>query len=209
MARNRSIYMGPNSTAKLPSIGQVNTDWEVLMNVYGTAYDSIDNVMLTRDPKKLDAATINELKGRFFILKSLAKKHSPQKLDTIKKIEQIAYQNARGSISDDTAHKKIRFIIHQQKMSNALLDNVERKIDAAQGRAQGNMFNFGNINNNKNNTHPLAQFMKDQQKLTHRKSQNKKRGPTQPLFASPTKKHKPLLQFFEPPKQKKEPKRRR
>lgn len=173
--------MGPNSTAGIFSKGEIDTDWEVLMNVYGTAYDSLDGMMLTKDPHKLDQATINEVKGRFFILKKLAKKHCPQKLETIKRIEQITYDNIKGKISDPVAQNKIRSIIHQQRMSNSLLDGVELKINIAQGMAQ-------TIPQQKNNfAYPIAQFMKQNPPKQTKQKQPKynNKGLFAPFF-SPT-----------------------
>ena len=177
--------MGPGSTAGIFAQGEIDTNWEVLMNVYGTAYDSLDGVMLTRDPHKLDPATINEAKGRFLILKQLAKKHCPEKLEIVKRIEQITFEIIRGNISDADAQNKIRTIIHQQRISNPLLDSIEFKINMAQGAAQGNMFNL-----NKKDTfiNPLAQFMKQtQQKPKKAAPSKRKEGLLIPSFPSPRK----------------------
>lgn len=184
--KNKRVNMGSNSTAGIYSRGEINTDWEILMNIYGTAYDSLDNVMLTRDPHKLDPATVNELKGRFLILKQIAKKHAPEKVETIKKIERISIDNVQGRISDQQARQQIRSIIHQQRVPNPLLDNIEYKIDAAQGIAQHPA---------KNVTHPLTQFMQQSffPKTPANKQTKKKRGPTntsivKPLFNVPSRK---------------------
>ncbi len=165
--------MGPGSTAGIFAQGEIDTDWEVLMNVYGMAYDSLDGVMLTRDPHKLDPATINEVKGRFLILKQLAKKHCPEKLETIKRIEQITFENVRGNISDADAQNKIRSIIHQQRISNPLLDSIEFKINIAQGAAQGDIFNS---NQKDSFINPIAQFMKQTQQKPKKASSSRKEG---------------------------------
>lgn len=198
--------MGPGSTAGIFAQGEIDTDWEVLMNVYGTAYDSLDGVMLTRDPHKLDPATINEAKGRFLILKQLAKKHCPEKLEIIKRIEQITFENIRGNISDADAQNKIRSIIHQQKISNPLLDNIEFKINMAQGIAQGNMFNF---NKKDSFINPIAQFVKQtQQKPKKAASSKRKEGSLIPSFPSPRKRERlpTVADFFkQQPKGQKQP----
>jgi len=180
--KNKQVYMGPNSTAGIFTQGKVDTDWEVLMNLYGTAYDSLDGQMLTQNPKRLDKATINEVKGRFLVIKNIAKKHAPQKLETIRKIESITISNIKGNLSDKVALDRIKIIIHQNSRTpNQMLQNVEHKINIAQGMSQRqNDFN-----------NPFSNLMQQQKP----KSNGKKRTPT-PLFAISNKEKKTLGDLF-------------
>ena len=175
MPKNKRVYMGPNSTAGIFSRGAINEDWEVLMNVYGTAYDSLDGVMLTRDPGRLDKATVMEVRGRFLILKKLAKKHCPSKLHKIERIEQICLGNIRGHNTDAQAHAQIRQLTaSDRKINNPLLNGIEAKVNAAQSQAN---FNF---------THPIANLMKQT-------NHTKKRGGTH------NRRHNNISPFFKPP----------
>ncbi len=50
MKRNRNVYMGRHSTAKLPAVGSIDSDYEILQNIFATSYDTLDNKLLTRQP---------------------------------------------------------------------------------------------------------------------------------------------------------------
>jgi hypothetical protein len=140
MKKNRNIYMGPKSTAKLPVRGRVDEDWEILLNTFATAYDAANNIMLTRSPGVFDPATDRELRGRFAILKLLAKKHSPDKLNAIKYLEKLSLDNLHGKLPDRVFLQKVREVCRKEGLRQDLINQAERNINAAErATRQSNM----------------------------------------------------------------------
>jgi len=81
--------MGSDSVAGIKSDDKINEDWEILLNIYATAYDATNDVMLTHNPGVYDETTIQEVRGRFLILHKLCNKYAPNLKDEIKQIEKM------------------------------------------------------------------------------------------------------------------------
>lgn len=129
----RRVYMGADSIAGIPiENNDVNTDWEILLNLYATAYDSLDGIMLTNTQGVYDEATINEVKGRFLILYKLARKYAPEVKDEIKEIGNIVVNNLKNKISDKDALKRMRKILIKNGIPLDKIKEVEYMIDNAQ-----------------------------------------------------------------------------
>ena len=124
--------MGANSTAKLPTRGKVNEDWEILMNTYAVAFDALNRFMLTRQPGKYDPTTLREIHGRFAILKLLARKYAPHKLKAIEKLEQLTKAHFKGQISDRQFLAQIRTVTVRHGLNPQLVMLAEHHINAAE-----------------------------------------------------------------------------
>jgi len=132
--KKKNVYMGiERSVAGIPTHGKVNEDWEILANIYATAYDEINGQLLTRIPHKYDKATIKEIKSRFRVLKLLAKKYAPHLLDEIQYIEKLTLANAQGRISDREFLERLRSYIISRGLDPKLVALIELKINQAEG----------------------------------------------------------------------------
>ena len=60
MRKHKNIYMGSDSTAKLPIFGRVDTGNEIALNAIATAYDSLNSKMLTRQLGLYDETSLIE-----------------------------------------------------------------------------------------------------------------------------------------------------
>ena len=155
---NKNIYMGPFSTAKLPAQGKINEDWEILLDTYATAYDSVNNIMLTRTPGAFDPTAEREILGRFAVLKILAKKYKPSKIPVINKLEKLALDNFRGKISDKQYLRLLREITRKEGLNQELIMLAERNIDAVE-RMQAP---FKKINNYQKHVSPVQDLFRPQ-----------------------------------------------
>lgn len=129
---NRNIYMGPKSTAKIPIFGKVDTCPEICLNVIATAYDALNDIMLTRQSgvyTKTNPATIN---GRFTVLKGLAKKYAPDRLIVINQIQKIVMDNYHGKISYNDALNKIKMVYDRNNIDPGLLNTAIFHINQAE-----------------------------------------------------------------------------
>lgn len=97
--RNKNIYMGNNSTARLPIVGKVDTGNEICLNAMATAYDALNNKMLTRQMGVFDNTTLTEINSRFSILRMLARKHAPNKIVVVNKIYNVIRDHFKGHLS--------------------------------------------------------------------------------------------------------------
>lgn len=132
--RKRNVYMGVGvSTAGIPTRGKVDEDWELLLNTYATAYDAINNKMLTRIPGKFDPTTKKEVRGRFRILKFLARKYAPHLLDEIAYLEKLSIAHLEGKLSDREYLQRLRNYMISKGISPKLIHLVEMKINEAEG----------------------------------------------------------------------------
>lgn len=132
-----NIYMGLNSQAKIQAQGKVNTDKEILANTYSTAYDSINQWMLSKTGK-LEKTTDSEIRGRFLVLQLLCKKYAPNKKNFIFTIEKLALANNKGQISDKQYLNNLRFLARQEGLPTSVLDRIEYKIDTAEKLSKNN-----------------------------------------------------------------------
>lgn len=129
----KNIYMGSDSVAGIQVNGKVDEDWEVLINIYATAYDAINNdTMLTHTPQKYDEATIQEVNGRFAVLYKLVNKYAPHLRDEIRQIHELTIKNLKGKISDRQMLSELRKICRRNGVSEHILNEIEAKIDAAE-----------------------------------------------------------------------------
>ena len=130
---NKNIYMGANSTAGILTHNKVDEDWEILMNIYATAYDAVNNeIMLTRMPQQYDEATVQEVNGRFAVLYKIVKKYAPHLKDEIQQIHKLTIKNLKGEISDRKMLAELRKICRRNGVSEHVLNEIEAKIDAAE-----------------------------------------------------------------------------
>jgi len=132
MKRHKNVYIGPDSTAGILIHGKENEDWEILLNTYATAFDSLNNIMLTRVPGRFDPTTEREIRGRFWVLKRLAKKYAPETLPAIEQLEKLSLLHLQGKISDADFLRRIRSIVRKYGLSEELIDYVESRIQAAE-----------------------------------------------------------------------------
>ena len=128
----RNIYMGAKSTAKLPIFGKVDTCPEICLNVIATAYDALNDIMLTRQSgvfTKTNPATIN---GRFTVLKGLAKRYAPDRLIVINQIHKIVMDNYHGRITFNDALNKMQLVYNQNNIDPGLLNTAIFHISQAE-----------------------------------------------------------------------------
>jgi len=130
--KHKNVYMGKDSTAKIPIKGKVNSRTEILANTYATIYDSLNNKMLTRTEGKYRKTTVKLIKGRFFVLKMLAKKHQPKLVGTIDKLEDLTIAYRQGKINKRELLQKVRKILKSKGLPPRTMKLIEQKIKAAE-----------------------------------------------------------------------------
>ena len=130
--KHKNVYMGKDSTAKIPKVGKVDAKWEILANTYATIYDALNNKMLTRIEGKFRRTTVKLIRGRFFVLKMLAKKHQPKLVGTIDKLEDLTIAYRKGKISKRELLQKVRKILKSRGLSPRTMRLIEQKIRAAE-----------------------------------------------------------------------------
>lgn len=130
-----NIYMGKNSVAGIPTRGKVNTDKEILLNTYATAYDSINKFMLDNNARKLERTDKRTIVGRFAILSLLCKKHCKHKLPLVNRLRNLALSHSDGKMNDLQYLREIRNVSRQHGVNASFLDMVEAKINSAEARA--------------------------------------------------------------------------
>ena len=129
MARN--VYMGPNSRAKIPVRGKVDTYLEILANAYATAFDAHDGWLLTRrGPQK--RATIQTINGRFHALRILARKSAPRALPVIQHLHNAVVAYLQNHISARSYIAQIRGIMIRAGLPPYLVHIIEERIRRAE-----------------------------------------------------------------------------
>lgn len=136
----KNIYSGPNSVAGLPTRGKVNSDWEVLENVYANSYDSLNEKLLTREPNRFKQTSPQSIAGRFYVLRLLCAKYCPSKLPIISKMESVSIAHAEGRVSDRTFLDTIRSCARQSGLSTNSIDSIESRINHAEGQRKNVSF---------------------------------------------------------------------
>jgi len=130
--KKKNVYMGRDSTAGLPVFGNVDTDYEICLNAMATAYDGLNNVMLTREPGVFDKTTSREINGRFNVLHQLCKRYAPDKINAIEELRRITLSNNRGNISDRVALEKMRAVCYKYGLDTSMLDQAAVHINQAE-----------------------------------------------------------------------------
>ena len=134
--KNKNIYMGPNSTAKLPVFGRVDTDNEICLNAIATAYDALNNRMITRQPGSFDATTLPEINGRFNVLRMLCRKYAPNKLIVIDEIHNVVIEHFKGNISGSKAIQLLQNICNKHNLNPGVLNVAAFHINQAEQMMQ-------------------------------------------------------------------------
>jgi len=129
---NRNVYMGPKSTARIPVNGIVDNSTEILMGMVATGYDSVNSIMLTRQPGVFDPTTKQEIAGRFNALRMIASKRAPSKIPIINKIEKLSLANYDGRLSDRAYLSQLRDICRRNGLSDDLISMAQHKVDMAE-----------------------------------------------------------------------------
>lgn len=130
--KHKNVYMGKDSTAKIPKVGKVDAKWEILANTYATIYDALNNKMLTRTEGKFRRTTVKLIRGRFFVLKMLAKKHQPNLEKTIRRLEDLTIAYRQGKINKRELLQKVRKILKSKGLSPRTMKSIEQKIKTAE-----------------------------------------------------------------------------
>jgi len=144
--RYKNIYMGPDSTAKLPVFGKVNTSNEIRLNIIATAYDSLNNTMLTRKAGVFDQTTLKKINGRFSTLRLLSRKHAPTELMLTDQIYKIVADHFKNIISDAQALASLQNICMRYNVDPFLLNIAMFHVNQAEMQDPFgiNMFMIGN-----------------------------------------------------------------
>ena len=151
----RNIYLGGNSTAGLPVQGKTDQDWEILLESYSTAYDSVNSIMLTKKQGVFDKSTEREIKARFAVIKKICKRHAPKLIKTIERIEKLSLDNLYGKISDKEYLRRIREIHRKNGLKENLINQAEYQVDQAERspghpKVKDNFLAPGNVGNIQN-----------------------------------------------------------
>lgn len=153
--KHKNIYMGANSTAKLPVFGKVDTDNEICLNAIATAYDSLNSRMLTRQPGVFDKTTPAEINGRFSVLRLLCRNYAPDKLIVVNEIHKVVMEHYKGNINDAQAINLLQSIISKYNLNPGILNVASLHINQAEQMANSfglgmfSLFNQSNIDNNR------------------------------------------------------------
>ena len=141
---NKNIYMGSDSTAKIPVTDKVDTDYEILLNIFSTGYDALNNIMLTKKPGVFNKTNLSEVNSRFGILRMLSSRYSSKMLPVIDEMYGIIQSNYNGLIPDSQALLLMRDICIRYNLNTSLLDQAIMRINNAEMiRAQHHKPNNG------------------------------------------------------------------
>lgn len=132
MRKNQNIYMGDKSTAKLPLFGKVDTSNEICLNAIATAYDALNQKMLTRRLGVFNQATLQMINGRFQVLKNLCIKYAPDKLMIINQIQRITTDNFKGNLSDRQAVMMLQEITRRYNLDPNMLNIAASHVNQAE-----------------------------------------------------------------------------
>lgn len=133
--------MGPNSTAKIPVNNKVDNIQEIMLNAFATSYDALNSVMLTKKSGFFDKTTMQEINGRFGILRMLCLRHSPDHLSDVDMMYKIVKDNYHNQISDIQALEYLRSICLKYDLDPGQVDNAIIRINQAENKPS----NFDNL----------------------------------------------------------------
>ncbi|MEM4935124.1 MAG: hypothetical protein QXY78_04255 [Thermoplasmata archaeon] len=125
--KHKNVYAGPDSTAKIPVQGKVDSKIEILAVAYALAYDLANLQLLTRTPGKLKKADLDTVNGRFKVLYILARKHSPSTVQIIRQFHQLALKRLNG-MDAHTYLTRIRELALKH-LPPHLVHLIEQKVD--------------------------------------------------------------------------------
>lgn len=143
--------MGLSSTAGIPVYGRVDTGNEIYLNALATAYDALNEKMLTRNIGVFETTTLNRINGRFSVLKMLARKHDPSKIIVINKIHSIVVDCFNNKISQADAFNKLNNIGNENNFNPFFFNVVANQVNKAESMNVFNPFNNYLDNNKKKN----------------------------------------------------------
>lgn len=129
---HKNIYMGVESTAKLPVFGKVDTENEIILNSLATAYDALNEIMLTKKEGYFEKTNLVKINGRFSILKMLCRKYSPSKMMMVNKIHNIVIENFKGNISDKEVITYLQNLSIQYGFNPGMINMVMFHINQAE-----------------------------------------------------------------------------
>ena len=124
--------MGLQSTAQIPIFGKVDSDNEICLNAIATAYDALNDKMLTKTTgifKNTNIATIN---GRFGMLRMLCRKYAPSKSIFVDRIHKIVIDNFHNKISDAQALSLMNNTCKQHNINPGILNIAAMHINQAE-----------------------------------------------------------------------------
>lgn len=134
--KNKNIYMGVNSTAKLPVFGKVDTANEICLNAIATAYDALNNRMLTRQHGVFDETTLTEINGRFSVLRMLCRQYAPDKRIVINEIHNVVVEHFKGHSSYTQAIQLLQNICNKHMLNPGMLNVAAFHINQAEQMMQ-------------------------------------------------------------------------
>lgn len=146
--------MGPNSAAQIPVKGNVDTSWEIILNAFSTGYDALNSIMLTKRSGFFDKTTMQEINGRFGILRMLAGHQAPHASHVVEKIYKIVLDNYHNVIGDIQALNSLRNVALEHGLDTGQIDNAIMRINQAEmvsHQGFGQMFPFWTQSNRKTN----------------------------------------------------------
>lgn len=140
--KNKNIYVGLNSTAQIPVNNKVDTAKEIMLNAFATSYDALNNIMLTKRSGFFDKTTIQEINGRFGIIRMLCLKHCPSYISDVDAMYKIISEHYKNNISDVEALGSLRNICLKYNLNPSTIDNAINRIN----QAENNFPEFNNLN---------------------------------------------------------------
>jgi len=130
--RKKNVYMGNNSIAQLHVFGNVDTDNEICLNAIATAYDALNDIILTRSQGIFQNATATEINARFGELHLLCSRYSPRMHHVVDKLHKVVIENSKGRISDANALGVMRDICKRHGINSDIFDYAILRINQAE-----------------------------------------------------------------------------
>lgn len=130
--RKKTRHVRNNPIMPLPVFGNVDTDNEICLNAIATAYDALNNIMLTRHQGVVVKATPAEINGRFGTLRMLCSKYAPHMHSVVDKLHTVVVENSKGRISDTKALGIMRDLCNKHGINSDIFDYAIMRINQAE-----------------------------------------------------------------------------
>lgn len=132
-------YLGVKMVGYGLSIGAIDQDWEILNETYATAYDSLNNMMVTDG--KYQRLSVGKLKTMFSKLRSLARKYAPDKMHVIDRLEMYSLAHANGKLTDREFLVAVRTVAEANGLDTSLIAMAEMRVNTVEARIEKKPYN--------------------------------------------------------------------
>lgn len=121
------------------SRGEIDTDYEILTESYATAYDSLNNLMVSDNTRK--PTSVGSLRRTFSNIKHITRKYAPQKMHVVERLEMYAIAHAQGKLTDREFLVAVRTVAEANGLDTSLIAAAELKVNHTEAKMLGQKYN--------------------------------------------------------------------